>query len=143
MFWFGHFSFFTLCFVLFRHHASDIEKFCRYYCNIFDLSCFVFRRFNNENCRALVGKPKFFIIQACRGTDYDYGTKKLLSADVTDSRSFNSQLSSSLPPGSPRFPSTKVGLHDIDGVTYFKTQSISKIILFFMIIFFLNSHTVM
>ena len=35
---------------------------------------YVLRRFNNEGCPALKGKPKFFIFQACRGDDVDYGT---------------------------------------------------------------------
>lgn len=31
----------------------------------------IYERFNNRNCPALQGKPKFFIIQACRGDDTD------------------------------------------------------------------------
>ncbi|KAL1433847.1 hypothetical protein MTO96_012186 [Rhipicephalus appendiculatus] len=34
----------------------------------------VYAQFNNENCPALQGKPKLFFIQACRGSDCDYGT---------------------------------------------------------------------
>ena len=33
----------------------------------------IFKRFNNANCKDLVGKPKFFIFQACRGTEVDEG----------------------------------------------------------------------
>ncbi len=33
----------------------------------------VLAQFNNESCPALKGKPKFFILQACRGDDPDYG----------------------------------------------------------------------
>jgi hypothetical protein len=32
-----------------------------------------FRRFNNDYCPELKGKTKFFIIQACRGEEQDYG----------------------------------------------------------------------
>jgi len=35
---------------------------------------FIFSRFNNQQCPNLKGKPKFFIVQACRGNDKDYGT---------------------------------------------------------------------
>jgi len=31
----------------------------------------IYEKFNNRNCPALQGKPKFFIIQACRGDDTD------------------------------------------------------------------------
>jgi len=33
----------------------------------------VLRRFNNDYCPKLKGKPKFFIIHACRGEELDYG----------------------------------------------------------------------
>ena len=31
----------------------------------------IFKRFNNQNCPNLKGKPKFFIIQSCRGNETD------------------------------------------------------------------------
>ena len=31
----------------------------------------IYAQFNNVNCPKLKGKPKFFIVQACRGTDTD------------------------------------------------------------------------
>jgi len=34
----------------------------------------VFAQFNNQQCPNLKGKPKFFIVQACRGNDRDLGT---------------------------------------------------------------------
>jgi len=33
----------------------------------------IYKRFNNTNCPGLRGKPKFFIVQACRGDDTDSG----------------------------------------------------------------------
>ena len=30
---------------------------------------YVLRRFNNDACPALKGKPKFFVLQACRGDE--------------------------------------------------------------------------
>jgi len=33
----------------------------------------ILRQFNNQGCPALKGKPKMFILQACRGDDLDYG----------------------------------------------------------------------
>jgi len=38
-----------------------------------DIEIDVLRKFNNDYCPELKGKPKFFIIQACRGDEYDYG----------------------------------------------------------------------
>lgn len=35
---------------------------------------YLLRRFNNDSCQPLKGKPKFFVFQACRGDDVDYGT---------------------------------------------------------------------
>ena len=35
---------------------------------------YVLRRFNNDSCPMLKGKPKFFVFQACRGDEVDYGT---------------------------------------------------------------------
>jgi len=34
---------------------------------------YVLRRFNNDACPALKGKPKFFVLQACRGDEVDFG----------------------------------------------------------------------
>ena len=33
---------------------------------------YVLRKFNNDACPALKGKPKFFILQACRGDEVNY-----------------------------------------------------------------------
>lgn len=35
---------------------------------------YVLRKFNNDACPLLKGKPKFFIFQACRGDEVDFGT---------------------------------------------------------------------
>merc|ERR1719309_234696 len=34
---------------------------------------YIYEYFNNENCPALQGKPKFFIVQSCRGDMPDQG----------------------------------------------------------------------
>lgn len=39
----------------------------------------VLRQFNNDGCPALKSKPKFFIFQACRGDEADYGILPKLS----------------------------------------------------------------
>ena len=35
---------------------------------------YVLRKFNNDACPLLKGKPKFFVFQACRGDEVDFGT---------------------------------------------------------------------
>merc|ERR1711892_825955 len=44
----------------------------------------VLRKSNNDYCPELKGKPKFFIIQACRGEEQDYGIVFSPKGDVTD-----------------------------------------------------------
>ncbi|XP_070545032.1 caspase-7-like [Ptychodera flava] len=40
--------------------------------------------FSGENCKTLVGKPKLFFLQACRGTEFDDGVLLKSSSDQTD-----------------------------------------------------------
>ncbi|XP_070545004.1 caspase-3-like [Ptychodera flava] len=40
--------------------------------------------FSEENCKTLVGKPKLFFLQACRGTEFDDGVVLKSSPDQTD-----------------------------------------------------------
>jgi len=40
-------------------------------------TAWVIRQFNNDGCPALRGKPKFFILQACRGDETDFGSLKM------------------------------------------------------------------
>merc|ERR1711915_983247 len=44
----------------------------------------VLRKFNNDWCPQLKGKPKFFIIQACRGDETDYGYLAASKESCTD-----------------------------------------------------------
>jgi len=39
-----------------------------------DIEVDILRRFNNDFCPALLGKPKFFVFQACRGETQDFGS---------------------------------------------------------------------
>jgi len=63
-----------------------------------DIEIDVLRKFNNDYCPELKGKPKFFIIQACRGDEYDYGyledsnDKVTTSTDANPTRSRRSSL---------------------------------------------------
>ncbi|TRY69101.1 hypothetical protein TCAL_01435 [Tigriopus californicus] len=43
----------------------------------------IYELFNNQNAPLLIGKPKFFIIQACRGEQNDFGQKEMLPDEVS------------------------------------------------------------
>merc|ERR1719244_651521 len=38
-----------------------------------DVETDILRRFNNQYCPNLKGKPKFFMVQSCRGDEVEYG----------------------------------------------------------------------
>ena len=59
----------------------------------------VLRQFNNEGCPQLRGKPKFFILQSCRGDEADYGVMPKIN--FPDSRVESDARAISMPPGSP------------------------------------------
>lgn len=44
---------------------------------------FLFKLFKGENCKQLVGKPKLFFIQACRGDKFDSGVTPYASVATT------------------------------------------------------------
>ncbi|CAI9543546.1 unnamed protein product [Staurois parvus] len=46
---------------------------------------YLFNLFKGENCKQLVGKPKLFFIQACRGDTSDYGVTPYASIATTSS----------------------------------------------------------
>ena len=58
----------------------------------------VLRQFNNEGCPQLRGKPKFFILQSCRGDEADYGVMPKIN--FPDSRDASDARAISEPPGS-------------------------------------------
>ena len=67
-----------------------------------------YRRFNNMFCPKLKGKPKFFLIQACRGDDVDFGLSPdistVLKLEDTDSRKAKSPPLLASRPRSLTFP---------------------------------------
>jgi len=66
-------------------HGKAQSKIVASDCFDIDIEQDILRRFNNEYCPQLQGKPKFFILQACRGDDRDYGTMKAQVGDCVDS----------------------------------------------------------
>jgi len=71
-------------------------------CMEFNIEVDILRRFNNDYCPDLKGKPKFFILQACRGEDEDYGTMSLQSRDATDAKPRSMSMSSIYAPGAAK-----------------------------------------
>ncbi|XP_023337636.1 caspase-2 [Eurytemora carolleeae] len=73
--------------------TSDSQKVC--------IEKEIIRKFNNENCDTLRGKPKLFLFQACRGQDIDYGVVQ----DKADSVMFQQMgmsRSVAIPPVEPK-----------------------------------------
>ncbi|GFQ87266.1 caspase-3 [Trichonephila clavata] len=53
----------------------------------------IYEMFNNENCESLIGKPKIFFFQACRGNHDDHGVK-VKTVDSKDTTNLLEKLSS-------------------------------------------------
>merc|ERR550532_787684 len=77
-------------------HGSAHGRIISSDCRELDLEYDVLRRFNNMFCPKLKGKPKFFLIQACRGDDVDFGLSQNISSALkledTDSRGFRTPI---------------------------------------------------
>jgi len=56
-------------------HGPERGKLMSSDCLEIDIEKDILRRFTNDNCPDLRGKPKFFIFQACQGQDTDYGVE--------------------------------------------------------------------
>lgn len=66
----------------------------------------VYSRFNNQNCPELKGKPKIFLVQACRGEWQDNGTPAVFdAADTSISVKNSAEKSDFVPPSDKRMPS--------------------------------------
>ena len=46
----------------------------------------IFQKFDGNHCPTLIGKPKLFIIQACRGRQFDIGEDIVVARDVIDAK---------------------------------------------------------
>lgn len=58
----------------------------------------IYSYFNNENCRYLIGKPKMFFIQACRGREYPFSDASFsLPGEESLSVSFDLPIKRRLP----------------------------------------------
>eukprot|EP00092_Neocalanus_flemingeri_P007155 GFUD01007730.1.p1 GENE.GFUD01007730.1~~GFUD01007730.1.p1 ORF type:complete len:382 (+),score=76.81 GFUD01007730.1:41-1186(+) len=73
-------------------HGSENGKVISADCLEIDLETDILRRFNNQYCPNLKGKPKFFMVQACRGDELDFGllTPSPTSGIMTDAKKMNS-----------------------------------------------------
>ena len=59
----------------------------------------VLRQFNNEGCPALKGKPKFFVLQSCRGDDQDFGVMPKLNLTEDNTEADARAIAFNKPPG--------------------------------------------
>jgi hypothetical protein len=65
------YSMYSSLFVTMMSHGGENGKICTYDGELFVRQ--LYEKFEGENCRTLIGKPKLFFIQACRGTLTDSG----------------------------------------------------------------------
>ena len=80
----------------------------------------VLRKFNNEGCPALKGKPKFVLLQACRGDEPDYGFVPRLDTPVDDgSTATDAKVSEQIFLNKMKF---RYGVH---GKTFFILQGVA------------------
>merc|ERR1711915_145684 len=56
-------------------HGEEKHMLATYDCLTIDTEKDVLRKFNNENCPQLRGKPKVFLFQSCQGQEVDYGVE--------------------------------------------------------------------
>ena len=51
----------------------------------------IMQQLDNKNCKYLRGKPKFFILQGCRGLIHDYGTPIHLFGTISDHKNIDAR----------------------------------------------------
>ncbi|XP_075053139.1 caspase-3-like [Mixophyes fleayi] len=99
----------------------------------------VMQLFNGKNCRSLLGKPKLFFIQSCRGDEYDAGVALYNGSDKSASSTIPIEADFlchySTPPGYISFRKTEDGTWFIQSLCqsleqYWKTYEIMHILTF-------------
>ena len=77
----------------------------------------IISKFNNQNCKELIGKPKLFFIQACRGEQFDSGVNNSLLMNVADAVGFidTDVETNKLPLTIPTWSDTMICFSTIDG----------------------------
>ena len=77
----------------------------------------IISKFNNQNCKELIGKPKLFFIQACRGEQFDSGVNSSLLMNVADAVGFvdTDVETNKLPLTIPTWSDTVICFSTIDG----------------------------